>query len=537
MERDGPAARTATLGGAAQPGCCATRPSGRSSTACLRRLGPAPMARDSAALYLDAERGFERVVADRPRAFRCRLALRRAAEATWRTPASPAAWRSCWAPPRSRPSGADEAPFRLAGRARRPREHVCKRQLKHQRFQVNYRVVELEALYEVGLAVAATLDLDRLSEEILLRAVSLLDARRGALYLLAGEALPAGAHIGGDAAAAREADSRLAALLAGENPGPVDLLPGARYILSASRSPSTTSPRGLLVVADKESRRGRRAVRRRRPAHAGAVRQPGRDRARERAAPPAGAGEGAARARDARSRPRSSADPAQGRSGDARLPDRRLESAGATGGRRLLRFPRNSPSGRLGARGRRRLGQGHPGGAAGVDPPLGAARCCSTARGRTRRSSSKLNRHILESSDAEQVHHPAAGRARAAERQAASTSTPGTIPASCCTPTTPWRRSSRVDCRSACSPTRPIAKAVSRSRPGDLLCLYSDGITEQSAASDEEFGVDRLWEVLRSHRAQPLGEIVQAIDAAVIGYAAGSPQGDDQTIVLMRREA
>src|SRR4029077_11417599 len=59
-----------------------------------------------------------------------------------------------------------------------------KQELKEQQFQVNYRVVELEALYDVGLAVAPTLCLDSLSEEILLRAVSLLDARRGALYIL-----------------------------------------------------------------------------------------------------------------------------------------------------------------------------------------------------------------------------------------------------------------------------------------------------------------------------------------------------------------
>ena len=63
-------------------------------------------------------------------------------------------------------------------------ERRLKHELKDQQFQVNYRVVELEALYDVGLAVAATLDLDRVSEEILLRAVSLLDARRGALYIL-----------------------------------------------------------------------------------------------------------------------------------------------------------------------------------------------------------------------------------------------------------------------------------------------------------------------------------------------------------------
>jgi len=61
-----------------------------------------------------------------------------------------------------------------------------RQELKEQQFQVNYRVVELESLYDVGLAVAATLDLEKLSEEILLRAVSLLDARRGALYILEG---------------------------------------------------------------------------------------------------------------------------------------------------------------------------------------------------------------------------------------------------------------------------------------------------------------------------------------------------------------
>src|SRR5258708_36186022 len=75
-----------------------------------------------------------------------------------------------------------------------------KQELKEQQFQVNYRVVELEALYDVGLAVASTLDLDRLSEEILLRAVSLLDARRGALYILEGERYRLARTFGGDAA-------------------------------------------------------------------------------------------------------------------------------------------------------------------------------------------------------------------------------------------------------------------------------------------------------------------------------------------------
>src|SRR3982750_3631700 len=104
-----------------------------------------------------------------------------------------------------------------------------KAELKEQQFQVNYRVVELEALYDVGLAVASTLDLDRLSEEILLRAVSLLDARRGALYLLDGGRYRLDRIFGGQAADSLTADDpELHAFLAEAGEAPAHLLPGAR---------------------------------------------------------------------------------------------------------------------------------------------------------------------------------------------------------------------------------------------------------------------------------------------------------------------
>lgn len=50
-------------------------------------------------------------------------------------------------------------------------------------FQLKYRLWELESLYDIGLSVASTLDLDRLAEEILLRTLALLNARRAALFL------------------------------------------------------------------------------------------------------------------------------------------------------------------------------------------------------------------------------------------------------------------------------------------------------------------------------------------------------------------
>src|SRR3954469_1224197 len=131
-----------------------------------------------------------------------------------------------------------------------------KAELKEQQFQVNYRVVELEALYDVGLAVASTLDLDRLSEEILLRAVSLLDARRGALYLLEDGRYRLDRIFGGEAAEWLTADDpKLHAFLADAGEAPAHLLPGARYQLVVPIEVES-GRRGLLVGGDKESRRG-----------------------------------------------------------------------------------------------------------------------------------------------------------------------------------------------------------------------------------------------------------------------------------------
>src|SRR4028118_1346735 len=56
--------------------------------------------------------------------------------------------------------GNDPLPVLLASALKSSR---LKQVLKEQQFQVNYRVVELENLYDVGLAVAGTLDLTRLA--------------------------------------------------------------------------------------------------------------------------------------------------------------------------------------------------------------------------------------------------------------------------------------------------------------------------------------------------------------------------------------
>jgi len=54
-------------------------------------------------------------------------------------------------------------------------------------FQLKYRLWELESLYDIGLSIAGTLNIDALADEILFRMISLINARRAALYLREGD--------------------------------------------------------------------------------------------------------------------------------------------------------------------------------------------------------------------------------------------------------------------------------------------------------------------------------------------------------------
>jgi phosphoserine phosphatase RsbU/P len=71
--------------------------------------------------------------------------------------------------------------------------------------------------------------------------------------------------------------------------------------------------------------------------------------------------------------------------------------------------------------------------------------------------------------------------------------------------------------------------------PGDLLALYSDGVTECLNGQEEEFDEDRFIEVLREHRAKPAAAIADAVTTALLEFAAGAPTADDITLVVAKR--
>jgi serine phosphatase RsbU (regulator of sigma subunit)/catechol 2,3-dioxygenase-like lactoylglutathione lyase family enzyme len=70
-------------------------------------------------------------------------------------------------------------------------------------------------------------------------------------------------------------------------------------------------------------------------------------------------------------------------------------------------------------------------------------------------------------------------------------------------------------------------------RLGDLLALYTDGITESFNESGEEFGEERLVEALSRHRDLPSKELVAAVVREVKEFSL-EDQFDDNTVIVAK---
>jgi sigma-B regulation protein RsbU (phosphoserine phosphatase) len=69
---------------------------------------------------------------------------------------------------------------------------------------------------------------------------------------------------------------------------------------------------------------------------------------------------------------------------------------------------------------------------------------------------------------------------------------------------------------------------------GDVVVLFTDGVSESMNARSEEWGEDRLIEFAKMSSGSPASEAVRRILAAAEAFAAGVPQHDDMTLVMFR---
>jgi adenylate cyclase len=83
--------------------------------------------------------------------------------------------------------------------------------------------------------------------------------------------------------------------------------------------------------------------------------------------------------------------------------------------------------------------------------------------------------------------------------------------------------------------TFPYAQRSLRLRPGDILCLMTDGVTEAMNPADELMGLDRVSGALTLLKGEVSPQqTVETLKAAVARFAAGADPSDDITIVAVR---
>ena len=409
---------------------------------------------------------------------------------------------------------------------------IChmKTKLREQNLQAMSQGVELVALYEVGLAIASILDLEELAEEVLSRALMLTESSLGALYTLDGDSYRLACARGEALEGFAACDLDLAELKKEGGVPAMPILRGAEATLALSIE-AEGRPRGLLAVG--------------RPFGAG-----GKLTAKDRSTLSLFANQAAIAMEQARLHRTEIEKQRMEREMEVAaeiqqeiLPDAMPEIPGFE----IAGW--NRPARHVGGDyyGFKRLADdrwavvlgdvsGKGAGAALLVSTLDSAlRVLLDQMGVGVELAGRLNDHVWESSAANKFItliaaelDPASGVldfVNAGHNDGLLMHADGSV----------------EHLEAAGSPIGMLPQSAFRAQsvnlaPGDLVCFYSDGITECEAPDEEEFEMERLTEVLRRNQARSLDEVLSAIEAAVTDYRAGLPQGDDQTVILLRRE-
>ncbi|MEP7272564.1 MAG: PP2C family protein-serine/threonine phosphatase [Acidobacteriota bacterium] len=84
-------------------------------------------------------------------------------------------------------------------------------------------------------------------------------------------------------------------------------------------------------------------------------------------------------------------------------------------------------------------------------------------------------------------------------------------------------------------PDMPYEEEAIELHAGDLLALYSDGVTEAQDVDENEFGEQRLADFLRPLADMPVETLVAKVFEEVDRFAGKAPQYDDITLLILKR--
>jgi phosphoserine phosphatase RsbU/P len=70
--------------------------------------------------------------------------------------------------------------------------------------------------------------------------------------------------------------------------------------------------------------------------------------------------------------------------------------------------------------------------------------------------------------------------------------------------------------------------------PGDVLVLYTDGATEASSPSGEEFGRERLAQAVKENYDRPAREMIASLQMKVLEWTGNAGANDDVTFFIIK---
>lgn len=83
-------------------------------------------------------------------------------------------------------------------------------------------------------------------------------------------------------------------------------------------------------------------------------------------------------------------------------------------------------------------------------------------------------------------------------------------------------------------PEAIFSESRAQLQDGDLLVIYSDGVSETNDPSGKEFTDHRLYEIVRENIKLPVSALRDRIESALSDFAKGTPAIDDITFVIVR---
>ncbi len=69
---------------------------------------------------------------------------------------------------------------------------------------------------------------------------------------------------------------------------------------------------------------------------------------------------------------------------------------------------------------------------------------------------------------------------------------------------------------------------------GDIILLYTDGITEAYNMANEEFGIERVKEIIRKNKRENAKDIASKLLESIVNFVGFAPQHDDETILILK---